>query len=228
MPTEPETASITGFLLVKPSCIALQLEALDHHVTHTLHRLQSLRPAGLLTDWKVISMTDDIPRRAHNGLSHAYATGDTLASADAVDTAAAVKAASDINLSFIKFGFTLQCVSWSTDPIWWCYSGNVGPAQIYTLWQAPLTWSVTYGTSRTLLCVVYRPLKGVEREVALGNIAAYWDAIPKAEAVISLLLCEDVPTIAEFLAMFSGPVNIDFESEQVWPIPKIPEICQHR
>jgi hypothetical protein len=78
------------------------------------------------------------------------------------------------------------------------------------------------GTSRMLLCAVCRPLKGAEREVALGNVAAYWDAIPKAETVSSLLLCEDVPTMDEFLAMFSGPVNIDFETEQVWPIPKMP------
>jgi hypothetical protein len=72
--------------------------------------------------------------------------------------------------------------------------------------------------------VACSPLKGVEREVALGNVASYWVDMPKAEAILALLAYEDAPFVEEVVAMFSGPINVDFESEQVWPIPRIPEL----
>jgi hypothetical protein len=100
---------MTAFLLVQPSCIAVQLEGLTIRMMDCLKRLTSLTPDGLLTGWKVVSMTDDIPRRAHDGLAHAFASGDTLASsADALDSSTAVKAASDVNLSFVNFAQQLQ------------------------------------------------------------------------------------------------------------------------
>lgn len=55
-------------------------------------------------------------------------------------------------------------------------------------------------------------------------MGTYWEGVPKAEAVLSLTVYEAAPTAGDFLALFSGPVNIDFDSERVWPIPRMPEV----
>lgn len=60
--------------------------------------------------------------------------------------------------------------------------------------------------------------------VALNNITTYWDGMPKVEQVLSLLTFVDAPLVTEFLDMFDGPVNIDLESERVWPMPRMPEV----
>ncbi len=30
---------------------------------------------------------------------------------------------------------------------------------------------------------------------------------------------QDAPTVSEFLDIFDSPINVDLESEQVWPMP---------
>lgn len=46
-----------------------------------------------------------------------------------------------------------------------------------------------------------------------------FDDVPPQELVLSLAPTEDAPTVSEFLDIFDSPINVDLESEQVWPMP---------
>ena len=71
---------------------------------------------------------------------------------------------------------------------------------------------------------MFRALKGQELTIALENVGTYWEGMPKAEAILSLTMYEAAPSAIDFLGLFSGPVDINFESERVWPIPRMPEV----
>ena len=100
---------VTGLLLMFPTCIALQVEAKSDVITSCLARLLEAADSFGLKGARVISLTDDIPSRAHASWASAFAGGEGRAQADTVDAAAAVSAASDVNLKFISFGQQLQC-----------------------------------------------------------------------------------------------------------------------
>ncbi|PNW88650.1 hypothetical protein CHLRE_01g038750v5 [Chlamydomonas reinhardtii] len=53
----------------------------------------------------------------------------------------------------------------------------------------------------------------------LSNVDASLEDVPAQELVLSLTPTEDAPTVAEYLDIFDAPVNVDLESEQVWPMP---------
>jgi hypothetical protein len=53
----------------------------------------------------------------------------------------------------------------------------------------------------------------------LESLESYMDVVPAPEVLLSLTPAEDAPTLAEYLDMFNGPVNIDFDSDMVWPMP---------
>jgi hypothetical protein len=99
----------TGFLLMFPLCITAQLEAKSEAVNSCLARFLEEQEALGVRDARVISLTDDIPQRAHSSWAAAFAGGEVKAQADAADATMAVAAASDINLKFISFGQQLQC-----------------------------------------------------------------------------------------------------------------------
>jgi hypothetical protein len=67
-------------------------------------------------------------------------------------------------------------------------------------------------------------MKGQELKTALESIGTYWEGMPKAESILSLVPYEAAPSVSDFLGLFQGPVDVDFESERVWPMPQVPEI----
>ena len=60
--------------------------------------------------------------------------------------------------------------------------------------------------------------------MALESIGTYWESLPKAENILSLVSYASAPTMDAFLTLFEGPVDIDQEGERVWPMPQMPEI----
>jgi len=72
--------------------------------------------------------------------------------------------------------------------------------------------------------VPFRELKGQGLKDVLEGIVTFWEAMPSVESALSLIACEDAPSVDEFLALFDGPVNIDLESERVWPMPTLPDV----
>ncbi|KAG1654587.1 hypothetical protein FOA52_008734 [Chlamydomonas sp. UWO 241] len=54
----------------------------------------------------------------------------------------------------------------------------------------------------------------------LESLESYMDMdVPAPEVLLSLTPAADAPTLAEYLDMFNGPVNVDFDSDMVWPMP---------
>jgi hypothetical protein len=53
----------------------------------------------------------------------------------------------------------------------------------------------------------------------LESLESYMDFVPAPEVLLSLTPAADAPTLAEYLDMFNGPVNVDFDSDMVWPMP---------
>ncbi|GFR39639.1 hypothetical protein Agub_g105 [Astrephomene gubernaculifera] len=53
----------------------------------------------------------------------------------------------------------------------------------------------------------------------LNTVESSFEDVPAQELVLSLTPTEDAPTLAEYLDIFDSPVNVDLESEQVWPMP---------
>lgn len=58
-----------------------------------------------------------------------------------------------------------------------------------------------------------------ELKKRLYAMDSYYDDIPAAEAVLSLCATEDAPLVEEFLDLFDAPINVDLDSEKVWPMP---------
>lgn len=69
-----------------------------------------------------------------------------------------------------------------------------------------------------------RSLKGQELQVALENITTYWEGMPKADNVLCLLASGMVVPVSAFLELFDTPVDLDLESEKVWPVPRLPAL----
>lgn len=67
-------------------------------------------------------------------------------------------------------------------------------------------------------------MKAQELQVALENIATYWEGMPKAENVLCLLQSSMAVPVTTYLELFDMPVSLDLESEKVWPVPRVPEI----
>ncbi|KAG2496145.1 hypothetical protein HYH03_005747 [Edaphochlamys debaryana] len=59
----------------------------------------------------------------------------------------------------------------------------------------------------------------VETRRKLASVESCLESVPAQELVLSLTPTEDAPTISEYLDIFDSPVNVDLESEQVWPMP---------
>ena len=53
----------------------------------------------------------------------------------------------------------------------------------------------------------------------MANLESHVDGIPAPESILSLTPAEDAPTVAEYLDIFGGTVNVDLDSESVWPMP---------
>lgn len=69
-----------------------------------------------------------------------------------------------------------------------------------------------------------RSLKAQELQVALENIATYWEGMPKAENVQSLYNSSMVVPVSAYLELFDTPVDLDLDSEKVWPVPRLPAL----
>lgn len=69
-----------------------------------------------------------------------------------------------------------------------------------------------------------RSLKAQELQVALENIATYWEGMPKADNVLGLLNSDMVVPVSAYLELFDTPVDLDLDSEKVWPVPRIPAL----
>lgn len=174
--TDDSTDDVTGFVLVFPSCAAVQLEAkqatLDTVLAEVISHFQDLK----LSQARIISSTDDIPSRAHAALSTAFVPEDAKSPVEEVEIHVGVTEASDINLKFIAFGQEMKS------------------------------------------------LRGPELQTALGHISTYWEGMPKADKVLCLLQCDFAPTMQAYLDMFTAPINLDLESERIWPVPRLPAL----
>lgn len=53
----------------------------------------------------------------------------------------------------------------------------------------------------------------------LFSLESYHDEVPPPEQLLALTATEDAPTIEEFLELFDAPINVDLDSEKVWPMP---------
>mmetsp|Transcript_5862 Transcript_5862/g.6717 ORF Transcript_5862/g.6717 Transcript_5862/m.6717 type:complete len:237 (+) Transcript_5862:394-1104(+) len=59
-----------------------------------------------------------------------------------------------------------------------------------------------------------------ELDAALESLRSAYPDLPTAVPIIGLCLAEDgPPTLEEFLDIYDRPVDIDLESENVWPMP---------
>jgi hypothetical protein len=67
-------------------------------------------------------------------------------------------------------------------------------------------------------------LHGQELKVALESISTYWESMPTVDSVLSLVPFESAPNLDDFLRLFQGPVDVDLESERVWPMAQVDEI----
>eukprot|EP00201_Polytomella_parva_P016612 CAMPEP_0175067436 /NCGR_PEP_ID=MMETSP0052_2-20121109/17099_1 /TAXON_ID=51329 ORGANISM="Polytomella parva, Strain SAG 63-3" /NCGR_SAMPLE_ID=MMETSP0052_2 /ASSEMBLY_ACC=CAM_ASM_000194 /LENGTH=164 /DNA_ID=CAMNT_0016334321 /DNA_START=57 /DNA_END=551 /DNA_ORIENTATION=+ len=59
----------------------------------------------------------------------------------------------------------------------------------------------------------------LETQQLLATLESYIDEIPPLEVILSFCPTEDAPSLKEFLNIFTEPVNIDLESDRVWPMP---------
>jgi hypothetical protein len=53
----------------------------------------------------------------------------------------------------------------------------------------------------------------------LMSLESHFDNVPAPETILSLTPAEDAPTLDEYLSIFDAPVNVDLESEAVFPAP---------
>eukprot|EP00892_Ulva_mutabilis_P011887 jgi/Ulvmu1/9070/UM005_0165.1 len=95
---------VTGFVLVFPSCAAVQLEAKQHTLDAILGEINNNLTELSFAQVRIISSTDDIPSRAYTAMSTAFQATDSKAPAEELEVEAAVAEASNINLKFIAFG----------------------------------------------------------------------------------------------------------------------------
>jgi hypothetical protein len=58
----------------------------------------------------------------------------------------------------------------------------------------------------------------------LENIATYWEGMPRAENVLCLLESSMVVPVSAYLELFDTPVDLDLDSEKVWPVPRLPAL----
>eukprot|EP00798_Chlamydomonas_sp_ICE-L_P001595 gene1595-32983_t len=56
----------------------------------------------------------------------------------------------------------------------------------------------------------------------LSAMESYYEDAPNPEVILSLVPSEEAPTMLEYLDIFDSPVNVDLDSEQVWPLPTAP------
>eukprot|EP00873_Tetraselmis_striata_P025217 jgi/Tetstr1/445481/TSEL_033259.t1 len=54
----------------------------------------------------------------------------------------------------------------------------------------------------------------------LKSLQSFYTDLPTPENILAIASTEDCPTLDEFLEIFDEPVNIDLESEKVWPMPE--------
>jgi len=61
-----------------------------------------------------------------------------------------------------------------------------------------------------------------EAELAssLKSLQSFYTDLPTPENILAMASTEDCPTLDEFLEIFDEPVNVDLESEKVWPMPE--------
>jgi len=52
----------------------------------------------------------------------------------------------------------------------------------------------------------------------LNAMDAFYEDMPAPEVVLSLVPADDAPSLDEYLELFDEPVNIDLDSERVWPM----------
>jgi hypothetical protein len=55
-------------------------------------------------------------------------------------------------------------------------------------------------------------------ETALKSLHTFATDIPRPELVMSVAVLEDAPTLAEYIEIYDAPLNLDVESELVWPV----------
>jgi electron transfer flavoprotein alpha/beta subunit len=58
-----------------------------------------------------------------------------------------------------------------------------------------------------------------ELETALGSLETAFLELPAVVTVLGLVTHPNVPDLEEYLAIFDSPVDIDLDSEQIWPAP---------
>jgi len=59
-----------------------------------------------------------------------------------------------------------------------------------------------------------------ERKRRLSALSKHYEDMPAPELVLALVPAEDAPTFDEYLSIFDAPLNVDLDSEQVWPMPR--------
>lgn len=69
-----------------------------------------------------------------------------------------------------------------------------------------------------------RSLNAQELQVALENISTYWEGMPKPENVLCLLDSDMVVPVSAYLELFDTPIDLDLDSEKVWPVPRLPAL----
>jgi len=58
-----------------------------------------------------------------------------------------------------------------------------------------------------------------ELETALGSLETAFLELPAVSTVLGLVTHSSVPDLEEYLDIFDTPVDIDLDSEQIWPAP---------
>ncbi|MEW5319878.1 MAG: hypothetical protein WDW38_010997 [Sanguina aurantia] len=53
----------------------------------------------------------------------------------------------------------------------------------------------------------------------LHSLEAFYEDVPSLELVLSMVASDEAPSIAEYLDIYDAPVNVDLDSELVWPMP---------
>lgn len=109
-----------------------------------------------------------------------------------------------------------------------CYSGLFStfvnsPSTTDTMDACDSTTIVRVASDlNSFLRKVGQSLQGLtEAEVKrrLNSLESHFESIPTPETILSLTPAEDAPTLDEYLSVFDAPVNVDLESEAVFPAP---------
>lgn len=87
----------------------------------------------------------------------------------------------------------------------------------FTVGNAVYTGLITLGNKLT-----ERKLSAEDYASALNNLKQYFaEYVPSSERVVALAEAEDLMDVAEYIELYGSPVNLQLESDNLWPVQAV-------